>query len=680
MAYGEYNGGGSSGGSSGSSRAINESATALPLLSTGAIIENSFQYTDGGEFTFQEVDILNRLIVQDYIGYYHYMNGTIMSDRVHSTGSIILSARRNVSSDYIVNRFELDRTISDKLGLPYQENELHFQPNEFLNQNTINLKLKMLYDNFLTLYDYGFVANNSFAPFYTGYIGLTGATNSNKISATRGTDPRFTQLSYVTETADDGGGNVGLSMNYGTLSSAGMQLSAANGFEIIGMESSIKNPLLKKTPEDVFLCFFSPSALNMYTFQNSGEDSTVNFVLSTDRAGGQFSQEFQSITDITSNQFDTLYVADSYHNQVYRLYIDPILNVSRINAANYDLINSGGLKLNTIGNTYLSGGTNIYFSEEDNELYIYNDGGGNVLVTDENLLFKRQYSTNLLSGGNVADFAVNEIDQKIYFLLEDFSILTVRKDFTGDTGRIFLANKIRGGEEPRRIIFSQNDSNVYYVATSKNLYKYFIDYRNPQDGYIGDYDWANTPVNRSDGTATVAFTGTDQIINDIKILADNETHDSLFIFDKNNTNNGFSRLLRFNDSNTSKTIFNDTKFKIFNFNDIKVDTEFFNNITFNKSIKKIIYNLDNLSENISGSFKYRFDSEQVPRFTTVLTLSSPFTYNFDYNNFVGVNEVVTPQVFNRVFDYILNYQRAILSELESIAENTKFPPEQIIQI
>ena len=339
-----------------------------------------------------------------------------------------------------------------------------------------------------------------------------------------------------------------------------------------------------------------------------------------------------------------------------------------INAANFDLINSGGLKLNTIGNAFLSGGTNIYFS--DNELYIYNDGGGNITVTDENLLFKRRYTTTLLSGGNVADFAVNEIDEKIYLLLDDFSIFTVPKTFQGDTERIYNTNKLRVDEVPRRIVFSQNDSNVYYVATSKNLYKYFL--QTGQDGYIGDYDWVNTNV--------ITFTGTDNVINDMKILPENETYDSLFIFDKNSTNNGVNRLLRFNDSNSVVSALNNNKFKIYDFNDIRVSNEYFNNITYNKCIKKILYNHDNLAENLASQFKYKFDDEQVPRYSTSITLSSPFKYPVAYNNFVGVNEITTPQVFNRTLDYILRYQNSILNTLNSEAQNTKFPNSQILQV
>lgn len=641
------------------------------------VVPNSFQYTDGDEFTFNSVDANNRLVKTNYVGYYHTMDEVIMTDRIHNSSSLVLSAVNNISAEYIIKRFEFERTVADPLSLPNTREEIYFQPNEFVNQNTINLKFKMLYDNFLTLYNFGFIANNNFGAGYTGFIGLTGVSNTDAVTASPLTPVNGMQelygLNFVTDTADDGGGNVGLGMNFGVVGDAkptGYTMAATNGFEVMGMESQAREPLLKQTPEDVFLTFFSPSALNIFTFQNNGEDSTVNFVLSTDRAGGEFSQPYQSITDITSNQTDTLYVADSYHNQIFRLYIDPILNVSRINAANYDLINAGGLKLNTIGNDFLSGGTNIYFDTYDNELYIYNDGGGNVTVTDENLLFKRRYSTTLLSGGNVADFAINEIDGLIYFLLDDMSILTVPKSFTGNTERVYQVNKLRTGEVPRRIVFSQNDSNVYYVATSKNVYKYFL--RTGQDGYIGDYDWVNT--------TNIAFTGTDQVINDMKILPEDETYDSLFIFDKNNTNNGLNRLLRFTDSNTTQTVLNNPKFKIFDFDQIKVDNEYFNNLSFNKSIKKLIYNLDNLSENIQSKFKFRYDTEQIPRFTTCLTLSSPNNYDISYSNFVGVNEVITPQVFNRVLEHVIQYQEMILEDLRSIPENKKFPDTQVLQV
>ncbi len=236
------------------------------------IVNNSFQFTDGGEFTFNTVDTFNRLVRTNYVGYYHYYNGDIYTDRFQSSNSVFLSAINNISSEYIQEKFEFDRTIEDVLSLPYDEDKLFFQPNEFINQNTINLKFKMLHENFLTLYNFAFIANNNFADGLTGWIGLTGVSNTGMVTASPlpqvGPTTDLYGMNYVTRTASDGSANtIGLSTNFGTVSSAGGEgLSGANGFEVIGMESQIKNALLKETPEDVFLTFYSPSALNIYTF------------------------------------------------------------------------------------------------------------------------------------------------------------------------------------------------------------------------------------------------------------------------------------------------------------------------------------------------------------------------------------------------------------------------------
>ena len=450
------------------------------------------------------------------------------------------------------------------------------------------------------------------------------------------------------------------------------------------MKSNTDQPLLKDTPDDVFLTYATPSAIYMFGFDNDGSTSSANFILSTDKVGGIFSQRYQNITDITSNDFDSLYVVDSYHNQIYRLYVDPILNVSRLDASNYDLIGTGGIKLNTAGTNYLSGGNNIYY--HDKEIYVYNDGRGDITVADENLKFQRSYNNPLLSAGQVADFAINPVDNKVYMLLNDFSLLAIPRAFDADPVRLYPKNDGRTGEVPVRIVFSKNVSNVYYIATRKNVYKYYLN--KGRFGSLGDYDW--TILERggtSDTTGTITFTGDDTFITDMKILSENETYDSIFIYSKQYMRTSASvitgandRILRFTDSNTLNSLLNNNTFKSFTYEDIKLQDEFFNNISYNKAVKKLIFNLDNYAENLTGNFKFTYDSGQFARYTDTVTLSSPFLKPISYDYFVGVNETVTPQTFNRTIDNILKYQEAILSQITSEASNTKFLESVIITI
>jgi len=643
-----------------------------------------FQYSDGNQFSFNFVDGFNRLQQQNYVGYYtRDPNGVYYGAREISSTSQVLTANDTIANDYLDSKFYFNRTIDEPIELPFNREDLFFQANERLNKNIINDRLKKLHENFLTLYGYSFIPDNNFTANYTGFIGLT--SNPYTIAVTT------SSLSYSTDTTlpsfnlgdNNPGGVVYPGGASAPNSAVGSQLSGATVFEVIGMKSQYPRNLQKETPDDVFLTYASPSAITCFAFQNDGETSQANFILSSGKVGGIFSQRFQNITDITTNGFDSLYVVDSYHNQVYRLYIDPILNVSRIDAASFDLINTGGIKLNTAGTDYLSGGNNIYYY--DNEIYVYNDGIGNITAATENLRFQRSYSNPALSGGNVADFAINPVDNNIYLLLKDFSIFVIPRKFNGDPIRLYPKNDNRN-EIPIRIVFSQNVSNIYYIATSKNVYKFYLD--KGRFGNLGDYDW--TKLERGGAsytTGTISFTSDDTFITDLKILPESETYDSLFIYSKQFMRSNSSvitgandRILRFSDSNSLKTILNDTSFKGFTYNDISLENEYFNNITYNKALKKIIYNLDNYAENLTGKFKFSFDSEQFARYTDTITLSSPFNKPIVYDFFAGVNETITPQTFNRTMENIIQYQEGILNQIKSLRGNDRFDSNTIITI
>jgi len=647
-----------------------------------------FQYSDGDQFTFTRVDSFNRLQFVDYNGYYTKdQNGNYFGTRQITDTSQSLSANDTIANDYIEKNFYFNRTVDEPIILPYGRDSIFFEANERVNKNTINDRFRKLHENFLSLYSFAFIPDNNFTVNYTGFIGLTSNPYTLKVTTS--------SLSYSIDTdlpsfnlGVNAGGSVypdsGSGDGHTPDSGIGGQLSAANAFEVIGMQSNTSQELLKETPKDVFLTYATPSALYMFGFDNDAETSSANFILSTNKVGGLFSQRYQNITDITSNGFDSLYVVDSYHNQIYRLYIDPILNVSRIDASNYDLIGTGGIKLNTAGTQYLSGSNNIYYY--DNEVYVYNDGRGDITVANENLKFQRSYNNPLLSAGEVADFAINPIDNNIYMLLNDFSLFVIPREFNADPFRLYPKNDGRTGEVPVRLLFSKNVSNTYYIATRKNVYKFYLN--KGQFGNLGDYDWTILDKGgTSDTTGTITFTGDDTFITDMKILSEDETYDSIFIYSKQymRTNadvitGANDRILRFTDSNNLKTVLNDTSFKAFTYDDIKLQDEFFNNITYNKAIKKLVYNLDNYAENLTGNFRYKFDTGQFARYTDTITLSSPFIKPVTYDYFAGVNEVITPQTFNRTLDNILRYQEAILAQITSDASNNKFADNIIISI
>ena len=93
---------------------------------------------------------------------------------------------------------------------------------------------------------------------------------------------------------------------------------------------------------------------------------------------GGIDMAVQAERKLTHTNRDTLYVCDAYHNQIYRIYIDPVTNESRINSGNFDLLNAANYRLNTAGKEVLSGATHLYYF--NSELYTYNEGIDKVIV------------------------------------------------------------------------------------------------------------------------------------------------------------------------------------------------------------------------------------------------------------------------------------------------------------
>ncbi len=597
-----------------------------------------FKYTEGNALNFDG---------EDYVGYYTVAGNRVYRGRVIDSDTPTLTAVDNIRGNFIKERSFFNRSAYGELELTNNLEQLRFQPSEFINQNSINTKLTKLYENFLDLYNYTFVRNSSLPFNYTGFIGVTGSTPTEYLNYTTDLNSAYTDTSEV-------------------------NLTDARGFELIGNFNTSSNPLKVDTPGSFASIYFTTSALQIFINQNDPEtDSTATFIISTDRADGLFSQPFQNITDITTNDMDTLYVSDSFHNQIYRLYIDPIINNKTPGTSSFDLLNAGGFKLNTAGQSTLSGVNHMYYFND--EIYTWNEGRKSVIVLGDNLARLREYNNNLFAEKQVKDFAVNPITGVLFIVFDDFTILEIDSLFRS-TATLHAPDVGKSDPgTPTRILFSQNDSNIYYIVTDTNVFKFLV-YAGT-DELIGSFNFTDLP--------NIGLDTTSRRIFDAKILAENENRDSLFIFNKDTVKvggeyRGRDRLMRFNEPNNLLNLLEDANFKIYDREDISVKEQYFNNITFNKSLQKLLYNHDNLASNIQFQFNLAYSTEKLLTLTGITSLSSSVVQESNYDNFVGINEVLTPQVFNRCIEKMYNYQLSIMKCLEFNVTNLKYPYSEIV--
>jgi len=310
-----------------------------------------------------------------------------------------------------------------------------------------------------------------------------------------------------------------------------------------------------------------------------------------------------------------------------------------------------------------------YFNDE---IYTWNEGRKSIVVLGDNLARLREYNNNIFTEKQVKDFAVNAVTGVLFIVFDDFTILEIDSLFrstailhTPDVGQLSPGT-------PTRILFSQNDSNIYYIITDTNVFKFLV--YSGTDELIGTFNFTDLPG--------VNFTGTRKMF-DAKILAENENRDSLFILNKDTVKvgdeyRGRDRLMRFNEPNNLLNVLEDANFKIYDRKDVVVKEQYFNNITFNKSLQKLLYNHDNLASNIQFQFNVAYGTEKLLALTGISSLSASVVQEPTYDNFVGVNEVLTPQVFNRCIEKIYTYQLSIMKHLQFNVTNLKYPYSEIV--
>ena len=86
-------------------------------------------FTTGSEF---------ELTGSEYVGYYNVFNKQAYAGKFNR--DIILRSFDNIDTRIILDKDKnFDRVVEDEIVLPFELNDILFQPNEIVNKNTLNL-------------------------------------------------------------------------------------------------------------------------------------------------------------------------------------------------------------------------------------------------------------------------------------------------------------------------------------------------------------------------------------------------------------------------------------------------------------------------------------------------------------------------------------------------------------
>ena len=120
-----------------------------------------YNYTDGYEFFDSGGD--------QYVGYFNVDENNVVYE-TRDTQDKQLTKQSNFSSEYNSNiEYFKDRTLIEKMSLPYNLNQIEIGSNEIVNYNTINIKLNYLHNNLVYLYSKLFIFNHDYAFVYVFY-------------------------------------------------------------------------------------------------------------------------------------------------------------------------------------------------------------------------------------------------------------------------------------------------------------------------------------------------------------------------------------------------------------------------------------------------------------------------------------------------------------------------------
>ena len=639
--------------------------------------DKRFYYTDGTDFTFEG---------SKYVGYVNIdKDNNAYKTKYNKLDELV--PIENVYNDNVFDGKYFDTSIFTQLKFDFTLDDILFKPNELINKNSINYKLDLLYRNFAKIYNYT-VLNDPLVPDnFPAYITL-----SSNEGGPGGSDPQF---------------NVNTTWQ---IISAGQQFISAGsiasdfypplsvfdkGFgdnddtkaTAIAAARSTKNT-------DRYTLFFAISS-NLYAYQLNDAHTTFNFVASSSNVGTVANQiNFKTITSLATTPDNLLFVNDLSGNALYKLDVNTIVNEDRTGLRNFE-------HLDTIGgkgtyNTNLSGNNIVVYGNDS--VYVYMRYKNSIRKYTKEFKFELEYfNEKYFKEHAFQNITFNSFHNELWVLTNDFQVtildgdnLTVKDKFEYNSNKFayeipFVKDLVDGFvEEPRKIEFSNNNSNIYYLVTNKNIYKYYI---NKQNELVNKFtidltfDDANLWNTVFIDYSAMGGTTWDQLPNfDRFFFVDNPIVSVPDDIENNETILAVAntRIFKFVESNDDVSLLTNKGPSFYKRSEILLSNEYFNNITFNLAFYKHINNLNMLVQNLNKKVLARFATDFYLFFDdfTELTYDDKKIAKIEDPSqfFVGVNETLNGNILNRVITNLYEYQTKILELIEVTRLGSRIPP------
>ena len=636
---------------------INKSSKEYKEITTSKKIE----FTQGNNFTFNG---------SNYTGYFNSKNSIFYKTK--NLQEEELTVVENINTDVINSKKFFDRTIYNPLNPSYTLDDIIFKPNEIINKNSINFKLNLLYENFIDLYRFNNIKDPLVPDTFDGYAVLSSTAAgtewewvaSNKRFISGGLDPTLVPLSGYNS-----------------------QLTEANNINTVTVKST-------KTIDE-FSLFVSTSSY-LFAYQLDENNTKFDFVLSADGLGIQDDLKFLNITSIAADKDnDILYINDRDRKQIFKTNIKTIVNKDRTGVRQIKLLNTIGGP----GNDETNFNDNTYIEYGNNNVYVFDKVNSSIKKFSDEFVYQSRYAnTGFFADNEFVSMTYNDTFNLLYVLTKNFIVIVLDASNFNEVDRYtytknpfeFEIPLIDKFEEPRKIIFSENDSNIYYLQSNKNIYKYFVNSQNElierftidisfdsvalwntifDEFSAYEVEWDDLP---DFDKFTLAAGGLNIIGND------KDNNDKLLLW----TNN---RVMSFKETNDTVSLLNTTSPNFYKKSEVFIKNELCNNITLNSTFYRHLFNLNLLSSNLNKQILAEFETvltDGYLKFKDFIEISYEDKKVLDIDDqkqyFIGVNETLNGNSLNRVFTNIYNYQNKLIKIVKTLKQGERIPPSKTV--
>ena len=570
--------------------------------------------------------------------------------------------------------YERDRVL-DKLqeaskDLPYNVDDITISHNDFAVADVYNDSIRKLYSNYLFL-----IANAEIL------------TDNSPLSAPG---------NYIAVQSDGTAKLSATNLLASSLSGSTDSLSALG-----------ETFITSQTDNPGKLLYFNLAKDNSSVFETNSNITSVTALLSGNEVEFNKTFKFKNVVsiDISGN---LLFVLDKGANTIFKFDISGLITSDKAlkRTGITDNKRPGRYLLKTIGGEGTSQTKNKILKANSisvygDRLYILDNGHNSIKIFDLDFNFIEEISKpSLFNNPNYGELTSIVVDQ--YSDTIDFP----QGYILSSKGKIIVFDIINKKLKPPTSLYDYYDTRVNILSSTdlSNSFKKIVNSKLKKnilylcnDGRIYKYYKTNLKTSISEVNITLSSnlsalgsgTGDYQILSFDTALHDNKEY--LAVTTITFPDNVVSTNVFIDDHATTKLYNENFYTNYFTLSNILVlPQEVVNNITFNKTTKKIIYNHYSLFENLNKKiFSYYFTSTDVTSaFAPYPTLSAIVPHQFDrpsalednHNLYIGVNEPLLTDVINRPLKLLYEQQAALFNLIKETSLNTNPPAEKIIYL